>query len=73
LRTHSRPGATAESHIGTQWYRKKEVNLRIAIFFSMATLAGAFGGLLARLINLMDGTAGLEGWVRAPRTMSRRR
>lgn len=46
----------------TCWYRKREVNLRIAIFFSMATLAGAFGGLLARVINLMDGTAGLEGW-----------
>ena len=28
----------------------------------MATMAGAFGGLLARLIQLMDGTAGLQGW-----------
>lgn len=26
------------------------------MFFSAATVAGAFGGLLARLINLMDGT-----------------
>jgi len=46
----------------TQWYRKYEVNLRIAVFFSAATAAGAFGGLLARLINLMDGVAGYEGW-----------
>lgn len=47
----------------TQWYRRYEINLRIAIFFSAATAAGAFGGLLARLINLMDGIAGYEGWV----------
>jgi MFS family permease len=46
----------------TQWYRRYEINLRIALFFSAATAAGAFGGLLARLINLMDGTAGYEGW-----------
>jgi MFS family permease len=31
----------------TLWYRRQEVALRIAIFFSAATVAGAFGGLLA--------------------------
>ncbi|KAK8866195.1 hypothetical protein IAR55_001346 [Kwoniella newhampshirensis] len=46
----------------TLWYRRHETNLRIALFFSAATVAGAFGGLLARLINLMDGVGGLEGW-----------
>ncbi|KAI9636612.1 major facilitator superfamily domain-containing protein [Dioszegia hungarica] len=46
----------------TQWYRRYEINFRIALFFSAATIAGAFGGLLARLINLMDGVAGLQGW-----------
>lgn len=46
----------------TQWYRRYEINFRIAMFFSAATAAGAFGGLLARLINLMDGTAGYQGW-----------
>lgn len=46
----------------TQWYRRYEINFRIALFFSAATAAGAFGGLLARLINLMDGLAGYEGW-----------
>jgi len=46
----------------TMWYRRHEVNFRIALFFSAATIAGAFGGLLARLINLMDGVGGLEGW-----------
>lgn len=47
----------------TQWYRRYEINLRIALFFSAATAAGAFGGLLARLINFMDGVGGLQGWV----------
>ncbi|WWD17598.1 hypothetical protein CI109_102039 [Kwoniella shandongensis] len=46
----------------TLWYRRHETNLRIALFFSAATVAGAFGGLLARLINLMDGVGGQEGW-----------
>jgi len=46
----------------TQWYRRYEVNFRISMFFSAATLAGAFGGLLARLINEMDGDSGYEGW-----------
>lgn len=46
----------------TQWYRRYEVNFRIALFFSAATAAGAFGGLLARLINLMDGVGNYEGW-----------
>lgn len=36
-----------------------EVNFRIAMFFSAATIAGAFGGLLARLINLMDGMSSI--------------
>ncbi|EKC99973.1 hypothetical protein A1Q2_05737 [Trichosporon asahii var. asahii CBS 8904] len=46
----------------SQWYRRFEISLRVAVFFSAATVAGAFGGLLARLINLMDGAAGMEGW-----------
>lgn len=46
----------------TQWYRRYEINLRIALFFSAATAAGAFGGLLARVINFMDGIAGYQGW-----------
>lgn len=51
------------SYFLSQWYRRHEIALRIALFFSAATAAGAFGGLLARLINLMDGAAGYEGWV----------
>jgi len=46
----------------TMWYRRHECGLRMAIFFSAATAAGAFGGLLARGIIEMKGTAGLSGW-----------
>ena len=35
----------------------------MAIFFSMATAAGAFGGLLARGINEMSGVGGRGGWA----------
>ncbi|KFA66688.1 hypothetical protein S40285_04977 [Stachybotrys chlorohalonatus IBT 40285] len=47
----------------TMWYRRHECGLRMAIFFSAATAAGAFGGLLARGIMEMDGVAGLGGWA----------
>jgi len=47
----------------TLWYRRHECGLRMAIFFSAATLAGAFGGLLARAISLMNGVGGLHGWA----------
>ncbi|KAJ3568006.1 hypothetical protein NP233_g5997 [Leucocoprinus birnbaumii] len=44
------------------WYRKRDVARRIAIFFSAATIAGAFGGLLAYGIEHMEGIGGLHGW-----------
>jgi MFS family permease len=44
------------------WYRKRDVAVRIAIFFSAATLAGAFGGILAFAIEKMEGIGGLHGW-----------
>ncbi|KAL6354444.1 hypothetical protein LRP88_11778 [Fusarium phalaenopsidis] len=46
----------------TMWYRRHECGFRMAIFFSAATAAGAFGGLLARGIMEMRGVAGLSGW-----------
>jgi MFS family permease len=46
----------------TMWYRRHECGLRMAIFFSAATAAGAFGGLLARGIIEMKGVGGLAGW-----------
>ncbi|KAG9518853.1 high-affinity nicotinic acid transporter, partial [Aureobasidium melanogenum] len=47
----------------TMWYRRHECGLRMAIFFSAATAAGAFGGLLARGIIEMNGMGGLPGWA----------
>ncbi|KAI9368611.1 major facilitator superfamily domain-containing protein [Aspergillus egyptiacus] len=45
------------------WYKRSEVGVRMAIFFSAAALAGSFGGLLAAAIALMDGVGGKEGWA----------
>ncbi|KAL4813485.1 major facilitator superfamily domain-containing protein [Aspergillus spinulosporus] len=47
----------------TMWYKRHECGLRMAIFFSAATAAGAFGGLLARGIGEMDGIGGKGGWA----------
>ncbi|KAH6909283.1 high-affinity nicotinic acid transporter [Coprinopsis sp. MPI-PUGE-AT-0042] len=47
----------------TLWYRRHECGFRMAIFFSAATLAGAFGGLLARGISEMRDIGGLSGWA----------
>jgi len=47
----------------TMWYRRHECGFRMALFFSAATLAGAFGGLLARGISEMDGIGGKDGWA----------
>ncbi|PBP17630.1 hypothetical protein BUE80_DR011580 [Diplocarpon rosae] len=47
----------------TLWYPRKECAFRAAVFFSAATVAGAFGGLLARAINEMSGVGGRPGWA----------
>lgn len=44
------------------WYRRRDTAQRLAIFFSAATIAGAFGGLLAWGIEHMEGIGGLYGW-----------
>ncbi|KAG5297267.1 high-affinity nicotinic acid transporter [Histoplasma ohiense] len=46
----------------TKWYCRHEAQLRQALFFSAASVAGAFSGLLAFAIARMDGIAGLDGW-----------
>ncbi|TFY63769.1 hypothetical protein EVJ58_g3075 [Rhodofomes roseus] len=45
------------------WYRRSEFGLRSAIFFSAATVSGAFGGLLAAAIANMDGVGGKPAWA----------
>ncbi|KAL4903571.1 hypothetical protein BDW74DRAFT_185971 [Aspergillus multicolor] len=52
----------AASYLLTTWYRRHEIQLRAGIFYSAGAMSGALSGLLAYLINLMDGVAGLSGW-----------
>lgn len=44
------------------WYCREEIQLRQAMFFSAASVAGAFSGFLAFAISKMDKIGGLEGW-----------
>ncbi|KAI1912113.1 hypothetical protein LOZ53_004503 [Ophidiomyces ophidiicola] len=46
----------------TMWYCSKEGQFRQALFFSAASMAGAFSGLLAYGIAKMDGVGGYAGW-----------
>ncbi|KAJ9632925.1 hypothetical protein H2204_007493 [Knufia peltigerae] len=52
----------AATFLLTIWYRRYEVQRRMAIFYAAASLSGAFSGLLAFAIEKMDGIAGLAGW-----------
>ena len=44
------------------WYKRTEAQKRFTFFFSSATLAGAFGGLLASAIGKMHNMNGYKGW-----------
>ena len=47
----------------TNFYKREELAFRIAIYFSMATCAGAFSGILAYGIGFMKGVGGFKnGW-----------
>ena len=46
----------------SMWYKRTETHFRVALFFSAASLAGAFGGILAYGIGFMDGVGGYKGW-----------
>ncbi|KAH0590875.1 hypothetical protein H2248_000992 [Termitomyces sp. 'cryptogamus'] len=47
----------------SSWYKRSEMGIRIAVFFSSATVAGAFSGLLATAISNMDGIGNRPGWA----------
>ncbi|KDQ62291.1 hypothetical protein JAAARDRAFT_454866 [Jaapia argillacea MUCL 33604] len=49
-------------YVFSVYYRRRERHWRVAVFFGGAALAGAFGGILAYLIGLMDGVGGRKGW-----------
>lgn len=52
----------AATYLLTTWYCRWELQTRMAIFFSAASLAGSFSGLLAFGLQHMDGLGGLAGW-----------
>lgn len=52
----------AATFLLTTWYCRWQLQTRMAIFYSAASLAGSFSGLLAFGIQHMDGVAGLGGW-----------
>ncbi|KAF8315931.1 MFS general substrate transporter [Clavulina sp. PMI_390] len=45
------------------WYKRRELGVRVAVFFSAATLAAAFGGLLAAALSNLHGVGGKPGWA----------
>ncbi|KAK4553242.1 hypothetical protein LTR86_009772 [Recurvomyces mirabilis] len=47
----------------SKWYTKKELNLRMSIFYAGSLLAGAFGNLIAGgILNGLDGARGMRAW-----------
>ncbi|KAK0609503.1 major facilitator superfamily domain-containing protein [Bombardia bombarda] len=46
----------------SMWYRRRERQFRISLFFSAAALAGSFGGILAYGIGFMRGIVWKNGW-----------
>lgn len=52
----------AASFLLTLWYKRYEVQSRLAVFYAACSLSGAFGGLLAFAIEKMDGIGNLAGW-----------
>ncbi|KAJ8596566.1 MFS general substrate transporter [Rhizopogon salebrosus TDB-379] len=49
-------------YVFSVYYLRRERSWRVAVFFGGSALAGAFGGILAYLIGLMDGVGGKRGW-----------
>lgn len=49
-------------YVLSMWYKRNERQYRVALFFSAASLAGAFGGILAFGIAKMNGIGGYRGW-----------
>ncbi|KXT16700.1 hypothetical protein AC579_5227 [Pseudocercospora musae] len=52
----------AAAYLCTLWYCRFEYQQRVAYFYSSATLAGAFSGILAYGLEKLEGKAGYEGW-----------
>lgn len=46
----------------SMWYQRREAQKRFSFFFIGASVAGAFGGLLASAIGLLNGVSGYPAW-----------
>ena len=47
----------------SKWYTKKELNLRMSIFYSGSLISGAFGNLIAAgILSGLEGKRGLASW-----------
>lgn len=47
----------------SKWYTKKELNLRMSIFYSGSLISGAFGNLIAAgILSGLDHTMGMRAW-----------
>lgn len=46
----------------SRWYRRSELAFRLSLYIVMAPLAGAFGGLLASGILMLDSFGSLRSW-----------
>lgn len=46
----------------SRWYRRSELAFRLSLYIVMAPLAGAFGGLLASGILMLDRVGSLRSW-----------
>ena len=49
-------------YVIAMWYPRAEAQKRFTFFYSSIQLAGAFAGLLASAIGLLDGSRGYSGW-----------
>lgn len=50
------------AYLLTNWYLRHEYQFRLSLFYSAASIAGAFSGILAFGISKMDGVGGYAGW-----------
>ncbi|KAF7321945.1 hypothetical protein MKEN_00717000 [Mycena kentingensis (nom. inval.)] len=50
------------SYFLSMWYAKRYLASRVALFYSSATIAGAFGGILAYGIGKLNNKHGLHSW-----------
>jgi len=57
--TLCRPGT---AYYLSRWYRRSELTFRLGLYIVMAPLAGAFGGLLASGILMLDNFGSLKSW-----------